>query len=736
MPRFVFATTIMVGSGLLFVVQPMVAKGLLPVVGGAPAVWSVCLLFFQTALLGGYGLAHLLAARLDARRQTVLYAGLLLAVLAIAPPTVGRVAGASAPPPRGGPSGWVLGRLTAAVGLPVLLLAAGTSTLQRGYGSLGGRDPYPLYAASNLGSLGALLAYPALIEPRLGLAGQGRLWTAGYALLAVLDLCCAALVWRAGRAEDAERPDPAGGATPRLADLATWSALAFIPSSLMLGLTAHLSADVAPVPLLWVVPLSIYLLSFVLTFARRPPVPHGTMLGLLPIAVLMLVPALASGVRWAVWMPFHLLAFFAASMVCHGELARRRPGPGALTAFYLALAVGGAAGGLFNALIAPAVFDRLVEYPLALVLACLVPALAAPGAWPSRVRTGDVAVPLGLFVVLVPLVTDAGGALARSLELPLSLLACGLGGLVVVMHRRRPLRFALGVGAVLLGCGLWPGHDGRVLYRDRDFFGVLRVTHDDAAGLRRFFHGGTLHGQQSLDPSRRREPLAYFHPSGPAGALFAHLEARTANARVAVVGLGAGTLACYARPGQRWTFHELDPAVVRVARNPKLFTYLSDTRGATLDVVVGDARVRLADAPDHGLDLIVLDAFGSDAVPVHLLTREALALYRRKLDAGGLMLVQLSNRYLDLAPVLGALAREAGLACRVSFDLDVPAELRRAGKEPSIWGVVGPTDEALGPLATDPRWRRPHLGPSARPWTDDVSDLVSHFRLTPPRRAP
>lgn len=727
-----FAVTLLVGSGLLFAVQPMAAKGLLPVLGGAPAVWTACVLFFQASVLAGYAYAHA-AARLGVRRHAALHVGLMAAAVLLWPPAVERVA-AGVPPADAAPAAWLFGRLAATLGLPLVLVAAGAATLQRWYAALsrpgepGPRDPYPLYAASNLGSLGALVAYPVLVEPNLGLAAQGRLWGAGFAALAVLTLACAAAVWGSGG-----RVEPAGpaGASPGWRAWLAWAGLAFVPSSLMLGVTAHLADDLAPVPLLWVVPLALYLLSFVLTFARRPPVSHAAMTRLLPVSVLLLFPALASGVRWALWMPLHLFTFFIAAMVCHGELSRRRPPARSLTAFYLALAAGGAAGGLFNALVAPAVFDRLVEYPLVLVLACLVP--AAVGGDVRRVRAGDVAVPAVLFVLIALLVTGAAGAW---LEVPGGLAACGLGSLVALTPWRRPLRFGLGAGAALLGCGLAPGHDGRVILRDRDFFGVLRVTQDDLGNDRRLFHGGTLHGWQSLDPARRREPLAYYHPTGPAGPVFEALRARAGNsARVAVVGLGAGALACNAEPGQRWTFYEIDPAVVRVARDPRLFTFLSDCRAGEPAVVLGDARLRLRDAPDRSLDLLVLDAFGSDAIPVHLLTREALALYRSKLDAGGLLLAHLSNRYLDLAPVLGALARDAGWACRVCSDLDVTPAERAAGKLPSIWGVVAPTDAALGPLAADPRWEPPRVAPGEPPWTDDVSDLITHFRLTPPRPA-
>jgi hypothetical protein len=315
------------------------------------------------------------------------------------------------------------------------------------------------------------------------------------------------------------------------------------------------------------------------------------------------------------------------------------------------------------------------------------------------------------------------------------MLASGLAVLVAATARARPLRFALGVAAVLLAGGLSDGVDGRVLHRERTFFGVLRVTEvaDRGGRLHRLFHGSTLHGQQRLAPGWRREPLTYYHRSGPIGQVFEVVHARPgARARVAVVGLGAGSLAAYAAPGERWTFYEIDPAVVRIARDPRAFTFLRDSLAGTIDVVVGDARLRLREAVDGASDLIVLDAFSSDAIPTHLLTREALRLYRAKLAGGGLIALHLSNRTIDLDPVVGRLARDAGLLARVRHDRTLTPEQRRAGKSTSIWAVLAAAPSDLGALASDPRWRPARLRPGNRAWTDDYSNVVGHLVLRPP----
>ncbi len=509
----------------------------------------------------------------------------------------------------------------------------------------------------------------------------------------------------------------------------------------MLSVTTYLTTDVAAIPLLWVVPLALYLLTFVLVFARKPPVPHAWVARAMPLVALLLALTLLAEATEPVWLllPLHLLGLFVVSMVCHGELARDRPEARHLTAFYLALSAGGALGGAFNALLAPLVFVGLFEYPLVLVVACLLrPAPSSVGtsslACPSGVEgqarllvPTDVLLPLGVAALTAGLVLT--GWLLDLTPGPARVgLSFAAPAVLCYTFLERPLRFGLGLGALLLAGGLAPGVHGSAIYRTRNFFGVHRVTVDPTGAYHRIVHGNTVHGQQSLDPARRGEPLTYYHRTGPAGRLFRALEGDVRLGRVALVGLGAGSLAAYGQPGQKWTYYEIDPAVVSIARNPAFFTFLQDSK-ATLDVVLGDARLRLREAEGERYGLIVVDAFSSDAVPVHLLTREALGVYLSRLDDDGLLLFNVSNRYLDLQRVVGDLAADAKLVCLYRDDLDVGEEEQRLGKSPSQWVVVArrlaPEDERK---LRHTLWVPLPGRRNARPWTDDFSDLVSVFK--------
>ena len=719
---WLFGLTAFAGAALLFAVEPMAAKALLPLLGGTASVWSTCLAFFQAALLLGYFYAHA-SSRLSPLAQAVAHVALIAACLLIRPAIV--VSPSDRPPAsESDPTAWLLGTLATTLGLPFVALAATSSLLQRWYVAsrpTGLADPYPLYAASNLGSLLALLAYPLALEPSMPLAAQARAWRLGFAGFAALMAGCAAMTVGSSRRApiDETRSRPSG----RRAWL-TWIALAFIPSSLMQGVTTYLTTDLAPIPLLWVVPLGLYLLSFILTFAARPPVPHALMIRSLPIAALVLLPPMAAGLVQWFWMPVHLLFFFVAAMACHGELARRRPPPAELTGFYLAIAIGGVLGSLFNAVLAPVVFDRMAEYPIGIVLACLVP---EPG---TRERPRTSLLLAGTILGLTSLLAaDPGGLSATALGALCVSVASGLFFYVIWTLRRRPFAFGLSVGAILLGTGLSPGVGGRILRRERNFYGILRVTEDDRVHARRLFHGWTLHGQQSTEAGREREPTTYYLPGGPASQVIDALDSRrdAGNARVAVVGLGIGGLASYALPGQSWTFYELDPAVEAVARDASLFTYLRDSPAAPIEVVIGDARLRLADAADRSFDLIVLDAFSSDAIPIHLLTREALALYLNKRAPPGLIAYHISTRHLDLEPVLGTLAAERGMVARIRRDLTATTEEKKAGKQPTVWVVLADREADLGPIAADPRWAPARAGRSA--WTDDRSSLLDVLDL-------
>jgi hypothetical protein len=770
-----FAVTLFASALLLFWVQPLVGKMLLPLLGGTPAVWNTCLLFFQSALLAGYAYVLASTRKLSTRAQALLHVALLVAAAAALPVAV---VGVTTGDPTATPVAWLLKTLLLTVGLPFFALSASAPLLQKWYSqtrAASASDPYFLYAASNAGSLAALLAFPVLLEPNLTLGQQARAWSLAYLALVVLVIACAcaALVSRAKSGDEATSAAKAVGETRATEQFVSeplslrrrlrWVLLAFVPSSLVLGVTTYITTDIVAVPLLWVVPLALYLLSFVLVFARRRVLSRRLMTRVLPGAAVLVVLVYLSGATQPAWflILFHLVFLFAAAMVCHGQLADDRPAARHLAEFYLWLAVGGALGGLFNAVVAPLVFNSVVEYPLVIVLASyLRPAFRRErgqllglrlGARKSKdeseavedeIRVGedgkdavepradwfDLPLPLSIGVLAAALALVVANVemktverVAVSLGLPLFLLN--------YFFAPRPSRFAVGIAAVMLASAVFSASPGRTLSAGRNFFGTVRVVEtDDQSGWSHYLrHGSTLHGRQFTDPTRECEPLTYYHRAGPLGSVFAAFDAKQDTARsVAVVGLGAGTSAAYSRAGEAWTFYDIDPAVVRVARDPALFTYLSKCAAAPVSIVLGDARLRLRDAPANAYGLIVLDAFSSDSVPAHLLTREALALYLSKLAPGGVIAYHVSNRSLELERVVGGLAADAGLVARVFPDKEYDAD---AGHDSSTWCVVARNGQDLGALSTDARWQPLDArGYKLELWRDDFSNVVTLFK--------
>lgn len=777
-----FALSLFLSAFLLFLVQPMIAKMVLPLLGGTPAVWNTCMLFFQVMLLAGYGYVHVLTRRFSIRQQVSVHLILLCAPLLLLP--IGVAAHWMGLDPDY-PIAWLLGLLTLSVGLPFFVLSTTAPLLQKWFSSLehaSARDPYFLYAASNVGSMLALLGYPVMIEPYFPLKGeqwlsQSWMWSLGYAGLLTLVAVCGWMVRRPSphAAVKVRRDAPAGQAAivdspPNSSTYLRWIALAFIPSSLMLGVTAYITLNIAAIPLLWVIPLALYLLSFILVFAKWPSVVHRAMVVIMPLAILLIVLSLMpSGVTVRFWVIIllHLATLFVVALVCHGELARSRPPITHLTIFYLLMSVGGALGGIFNALIAPVVFNGLVEYQLVLVLAVLIlPRLHEHAAaqegrrkwtalWTSGGVRSDVAWVFGLGLVTLGLVwlsTATGQGLpvlaglspslfqgiesvSRLVDISskqlVALVACALPLLLCYGCVARPLRFGLGLGAILLAASYAAAlHDDVVLHQERTFFGVVKVERNEEKTWHKLLHGTTSHGTQSLDPDHRDEPLTYYHRSGPIGQAFASWQGPTAKTQIAVIGLGTGSLASYIQPGQSLTFYEIDPAVVRIAQSPRYFTYYeaAQQRGAELRVVLGDARVKLAEAPDHRYDLIVLDAFSSDAIPVHLITREALTMYLSKLTDDGVVALHISNRYLGLEPVLGNLAKDLTLVGLKQFDDE--SDKKHPGKSSSDWALLARRQEALGSLASDPRWTPLKQDDRVGVWTDDFSNVLRVFDWT------
>lgn len=705
-----FRASVLLSASLLFGVQPMFAKMILPKLGGTPATWNACLLFFQVALLLGYLYVHFISTRLNARAQVVLHVALLLMTATVFP----MVVPLGSPSSHSDPLWWLLGTLTSSVGLPFFAVAATAPLLQRWFALASGRDPYFLYAASNLGSLAGLFGYPFVIERTLTLADQRDVWLIGFAVLTLLIAGCGALVFRRGRVITNPLPALDAGARQHLvrtSDRLWWLLLAFVPSSLLLGVTTHISTDLAAVPLLWVLPLSLYLATFIVAFSSASPIWRVWTARAAPLAIAGAVAAMVTIPDWWWGLAIDLLAFTTVAMVCHRELADRRPDPAHLTQFYLLISVGGALGGFFNALAAPVIFTGVFEYPLVLLLAAFV--RPSPG-WRDghpEPRALVYGVPLAVFVVLT--LTWAVG-LAPDLTLGRLTSVFWIGAALALAFANRVAAFAV---ALVLAAGahifvLDRGQD-RTIFAARTFFGVHRVVEDSSGTYRRLFHGTTVHGSQRLGAGGRCEPGGYYHPSGPIGQVFiARADTRRA---VAVIGLGAGGLACYTAPGNAWTFYEIDPVVERIARDPSLFTFLTLASGE-YNVVIGDGRLRLLEAGSGTFDIVVIDAFSSDSIPVHLLTVEFVDAAMERLRPAGVLVFHISNRYLDLEPVLGAAAARLGAIAIEQYYKPTSPEASA-----SRWLVIARNEQAIASLATDPRWRPARVGSKA--WTDDFSNI-------------
>lgn len=897
MPRFplamlfVFAFTLFTSATLLFMVEPMIGKMILPLLGGSPAVWNTCMVFYQAVLLAGYAYAHFSTTWLGARKQAVLHLVLLALPFLFLPLAVNRDLIKGGENPILG----VLLLLSMTAGIPMFVVSASAPLLQKWFADTAhpsAQDPYFLYGASNLGSMLTLLAYPTVVEPYLRLGQQSIDWTYGYGALAALTALCGFFMWLSPRGGEAKLRPLASGESDRSLTVAAqpelgkplsgevtwlrvlrWVALAFVPSSLMLGATTYITTDIAAITFLWVAPLALYLLSFIIVFShissriqwfvltlagaglgiffagyvwnleRLAAIPllqllvrigivlvlgggiygawwgwvnrsedmlHRVMVLIMPLFVLTLLFFLMSSVKFfgiGGSLTLHLATLFVVAMVCHGELARDRPAAKHLTGYYLWMSVGGVLGGLFNGLLSPVIFSGLVEYPLAMVLACLLAPPLGPdseSSWGQRfdlilsglfaslglvligLRLPDKNLPfddlkgspwqweLAAFVIGVAI----GVALVmrarqrkfdRSMDfaLPLSLgvffigLSWGLRSTVVgprmnniagllnidrgyvliflmfavpliltyVTAVERSLRFGMAVGAVLLAASFCDAFDSPVLHQERGFFGVLRIrnelsyTYADGTTfhLRRLDHGTTLHGEQCLDEDRRDEPLTYYHWTGPMGQMMLAYngpDTPPEKLNLAVIGLGTGCMAAHARAGQHLTFYDIDPIVKRFSfdEDKPYFTFVEGARrrGAKVDLIMGDARLtmeklRLNDSEKYGM--IVVDAFSSDAIPIHLMTKEALKVYLDKLTPDGLLVFHISNRYLDLSPVLYNLAEdhEPKLWAVTQSDYRDETDTNAASsalmvKTSSTWVALSPSKQRLDKLLALNDW--------------------------------
>lgn len=724
--RALFVATIFVGSFLLFLVQPMVARMALPRLGGAPNVWNSAMLVYQALLLAGYAYAHFLS-RATLRRQALVHVAALCAAAFTLP-----LALAHLPPfASGWEAVWVPWLLLMTVGPVFLLVAAQAPLMQRWFvAEAGAGAPWALYAASNLGSFTGLVAYPLLAEPLLSLHAQSMAWALGYAMLIVLVAFCARTRWNA-RDPALSRGGMHGAGVPApLRRKLLWLMLSAVPSGLMLSTTTHLTTDIFASPLLWVIPLGLYLLSFVLAFAdRRWPARIAALVA--PVIVLFLgsyaMRSHGSGSLLLVGGACILL--FAVAAALHTRLYDLRPDTDQLTTFYLVMAAGGALGGMFTALVAPLVFDWVWEHPLLILAAALLMPLEELLRW-RRMEGLEPGMAVLALVLLLAMALFLAFKLDDVSMLPgsgltavmLTVLLTGIG--LMLMAWRWAFVLVLLMAMIGQG-GSWTIGTSLKGERTRSYFGIYTVRDYPESRLRILSHGTTLHGQQSLDPIERDRPMTYYGPTSGVGlALAAAPQLEGPGARIGVVGLGTGSLACLAEPGQRWTFFEIDPVVLRYSTSGT-FTFLRDCTPRAR-VVLGDARLELEKVPPGSFDLLVIDAFSSDAIPLHLITQEAFAVYRRALSPRGILMVHISNRYIDLGPVVSAMAQRHGLAARARMDW--PEDMVRYTI--SHWIALSPDASQIDRLARmrlDSPWSTLEP-PAKRPWTDDHASILPFIR--------
>jgi len=725
----VYTAAIFVSALLLFSVQPLFTKMVLPRLGGSPAVWSVAMVFFQSLLLAGYAYAHFL---MQIRNRTVPVAvHLVLLVVAIMTLPLA-IANSWGEPPTSGYAFWLLGLFAVSIGLPFFALAANNPLLQAWFvrtGHPAGPDPYFLYASSNIGSFLALLSYPVLLEPMFTLRTQNLIWTGGYGLLILLIAGCGALLLRSPALALADREtEETSAPAPSWILRARWIFLAAVPSGLLIAVTAHISTDVAAAPLLWVLPLSLYLLTWVLVFQSRPLLPHKWMLMIQPLAIAGVIVLLAVGGEQNLLLTLggHQLGFFLIAMACHGELARTRPAAKYLTGFYVALSFGGMVGGLFAGLIAPFVFSWVAEYPILLALAALCRP-AADERWPAWTRWYWPFLAVLAVALIVPAYRE--GTISSWFEDHRVWVAGGVGVLAALvalaLNADRWKIFATAVVALAL-IRLYPSDDGRVVTA-RSFFGVHKMVVTPGGYYHVLMHGTTIHGAERFlnndgsPVTGRPEPISYYHKDGGIGrAITAIRERKGAPLRVAVIGVGAGTLTCAAEPGENWKFFDIDQTMVDTAKDPKYFTYFQSC-APDVKPVIGDARLTFAKEPDGVYDLIIVDAYSSDAIPIHLATQEAMAIYKSKLAPQGAVVMHVSNRHLELESVVVGIADANDLKSWV-YNED-------SGRDDDyIFAtdvVVSAREEAdVGALASDEKWAETEPTDGERVWTDDYSNIL------------
>ncbi len=728
-----FASTLFSSALLMFVLQPLFGKLLLPLLGGTPAVWNSCMVFYQSVLFLGYLYAHLLGTRLKSNHQIIVHLAVIsLSFLAL---PVGLPENLI-PPTESNPTFWLFSTLALAIGLPFFVLSTTAPLIQKWFAHVGHKDshdPYFLYAASNTGSLVSLLSYPFLIEPNWGLNAQQSDWTLGYVGLCLLIAACGFALWKNYQSIENENVTISASNAPPLSWKTKfyWGALAFVPSSLLLGLTNFISTDIASVPLLWIIPLTVYLFSFVVVFSRWNDKSHAWFVRLQPVFLIPFVAyAFINPADLPYWMYlfFHVIAFFFAIMVCHGELAAQRPHSSHLTTYYLIMSFAGMLGGMFNTFVAPFVFNGIYEYPLMIIAALLLR--------PSLKKLSLPEIGMQLIDPLLLLIIGAGIYFSvANLTDYFDGVVISLCVLTIAVYflRQRVVAYA-GLMGVIISAAMSLHHaESHTLMQERTFFGVMAVREslltdekNQPEMYHELFHGTTKHGAQRLIPTESKTPLTYYSRPSPMGQLFKTFDAQNESWNIGVVGLGAGALACYAKPSQTWTLYEIDPLVVDIAKNSAYFSYLSQCAPNAVSEI-GDARLSIQNKPDGTFDLLMMDAFSSDAVPTHLLTREAIELYFKKLKPNGILAFHITNRHLLLKKVVSIHAEEMHLAALINeFKPQTDAPLIVA----TDWVVLAKNPETLKPLQTSQlgSWQKMPLYFDMPAWTDDFTNIIGIWK--------
>jgi hypothetical protein len=730
---WVYTAAVFLSAALLFGVQPMFTRMVLPQLGGSPSVWSVAMVFFQSMLLAGYAYAHVLASLRNRYAAVGIHLVLLLAAALTLPLAIAH--GWGNPPGTAAAPFWLLGLFAVSIGLPFFALAANNPLLQTWFVRTrhhDAHDPYFLYAASNIGSFLALLSYPVLFEPVFTLQAQSRLWSIGFVLLIVLIAACGLLMLRTPirsiRTVEGNRPRPSWPTIGR------WVFIAAVPSGLLVAVTAYISTDVAAAPLLWVIPLSLYLLTWVLVFQRRQLIPHRIALLLQPFAIAGIVALVVFSIRLGLFLNLagHLLAFFVITLACHGELARTRPASQHLTTFYVALSFGGMVGGLFSGLIAPYAFSWVAEYPILAVLAVLCRPFGGhirrfPFPAPFGEVVNDWFWPVAVAIAVFLFYLSYDGFRFDETDPLLTIIVLALSAASLALMRDPP-KSAFAIALAFATIWLFPVDETNIETL-RSFFGVHKIYESDDGRFRVLKNGSTIHGAQRIETedgeptTGRPQPITYYHDKSAMNRAIEAVRTRKgAPLRVAVIGLGSGSLACRIGPDETWRFFEIDPTIIAIARDPERFSFLSSC-APSLPIILGDARLTFAQEPDHAYDLIIVDAYSSDAIPVHLATAEAMTIYKSKLAPQGVVVMHISNRHLELRSVIEGIAAANGLKTWIwSRDQEETDDANYIFS--SDVAISAGNENDIGALAHDTFWVLTPPNPKVRTWTDDYSNIA------------